>query len=58
MTGPVSGRLDAWFDGLWSNDDFRRLWLALTSASCVLLGLLLKRISPIAALRSLPHHSA
>ena len=25
-----SRRLDAWFDGLWSNDDFRRLWLALT----------------------------
>ena len=30
MTGPVSSRLDAWFDGLWSNYDFRRLWLSLT----------------------------
>ena len=30
MTGPVSSRVDAWFDGLWSNYDFRRLWLSLT----------------------------
>ena len=31
------------------------LWIA--AASGVLLGLLLLRISPIAALRSLPHHA-
>lgn len=30
MTGPLGRRLDAWFDGLWSNRDFRRLWLSLT----------------------------
>lgn len=30
MTGPASRRLDAWFDGLWSNYDFRRLWISLT----------------------------
>ena len=30
MTSPVSSRLDAWFDGLWSNRDFRRLWISLT----------------------------
>ena len=30
MTSPVSSRLDAFFDGLWSNYDFRRLWISLT----------------------------
>lgn len=30
MTNPVSRHLDAWFDGLWSNRDFRRLWISLT----------------------------
>ncbi|MGH8673864.1 MAG: MFS transporter [Burkholderiales bacterium] len=30
MTEPQRGRLDAWFDGLWSNRDFRRLWISLT----------------------------
>jgi MFS family permease len=30
VNGPVFRRLDAWFDGLWSNRDFRRLWLSLT----------------------------
>ena len=27
---PQRGRFDAWFDGLWSNRDFRRLWVSLT----------------------------
>jgi len=30
VTQPRRSRLDAWFDGLWSNDDFRRLWISLT----------------------------
>jgi hypothetical protein len=30
VTSPVSSRLDAFFDGLWSNYDFRRLWISLT----------------------------
>ena len=30
MTGPVPSQLDEWFDGLWSNRDFRRLWISLT----------------------------
>jgi MFS family permease len=30
VTGPAPSRLDAWFDGLWSNYDFRRLWISLT----------------------------
>jgi len=30
VTEPRRGRLDDWFDGLWSNYDFRRLWVSLT----------------------------
>jgi hypothetical protein len=30
VTQPQRSRLDAWFDGLWSNYDFRRLWISLT----------------------------
>jgi len=30
VSGPVSSRLDEWFEGLWSNRDFRRLWISLT----------------------------
>jgi len=30
VTDALSRRLDAWFDGLWRNRDFRRLWVSLT----------------------------